>query len=153
MSTVPFQWSKVDVELRPSPIVPDWIVAGAPVAQVAELMRSDDETSFTVVWDCTAGTFDWTYNVDETIHIVEGTIVLSDAGNPPRRLGPGDVVFFPKGSKVRWEVESYVKKVAFFRKVVPNPMTGVYKMLRRIKRWLKPQQSYRASSVSSMNPV
>lgn len=133
MRTVPFQSSSTQIELRPAPIVPHWIVDGAPFARATELMRSEDQTAYTVVWDCTAGTFDWTYRFDETIHIVEGSIILSDAGNPPQRLGPGDVVFFPKGSQVRWKVEGYVKKVAFFRKVVPNPLNPAFKALRSLK--------------------
>jgi uncharacterized cupin superfamily protein len=123
--------------MRPSPIVPGWITEGTPVARVAVLSRSDDQTTTTVVWDCTAGKFDWTYDCDETIHIVEGSIVLSDAGNPPKRLGAGDVVFFPKGAQVSWEVDGYVRKVAILRKVVPNPLTIVFKTLRRVKRLIK----------------
>ena len=145
MATVPFQASSINADLRASPIVPAWIVAGNPVARATELMRSADLSASTVIWECTAGTFDWTYHCDETIHILEGSIVLSDAGNPPRRLGPGDVVFFPKGSQVRWEVEGYVKKIAFFRSVVPNPLTGVYKVLRKIKRALKSSPKAEAS--------
>ena len=134
---VPFELSSVSVELKPAPIVPDWVRGGDPVARAAEISRSADGTAFTVIWECTGGKFDWTYDFDETIHILEGSIVLHDCGNAPTRLGPGDVVFFPKGSQVSWEVEGYVKKVAFFRKVVPNPLTGAYRLLRRAKHLLR----------------
>jgi uncharacterized cupin superfamily protein len=130
---VPFEHASVAVPLQPSPIVPAWVREGDPVARAAEISRSADGTAFTVVWECTAGKFDWTYDFDETIHIIEGSVVLQDGGNPPTRLGPGAVVFFPKGSQVSWEVEGYVKKVAFFRKVIPNPLSGPYKLLRRLK--------------------
>ena len=143
---IPFQTASTTVELKPAPIVPAWVVAGAPQARASELMRSRDDAAFTVVWDCTAGSFTWTYDFDETIHILEGSIVLTDGGNPPTRLGPGDVVFFPKGSHVHWEVESYVKKIAFFRKVLPNPMTSVYKSLRRVKAMLR-------GSAQATNPM
>ena len=136
MPTVPFQTSSTSVELKPAPIMPNWVVDGHPVARAAELSRSPDGTAFTVVWQCTPGTFDWTYHCDETIHILEGSIVLSDDGNAARRLGPGDVVFFPKGAQVRWTVETTVKKVAFFRAALPNPLAPAYKQLRRLKRWL-----------------
>lgn len=141
MAAVPFQFATTTVALAPAPIVPHWIVGGQPVARASELMRSRDDASFTMVWDCTDGAFEWTYDFDETIHILEGSIVLTDGGNPPTRLGPGDVVFFPKGSKVHWTVEGYVKKVAFFRKVVPNPMTGLYKAARRLKAALRGTRS------------
>ena len=139
MLAVPFQCASTRLDLKPAPIKPAWIRGGDPVARAAELNRSADQTAFTVVWECTAGTFDWTYHLDETICILEGSIVLSDAGNPPQRLGPGDVVFFPKGSQVSWEVEGYVKKVAYFRRVVPNPMLAVFRRLRALKRALKPR--------------
>ncbi len=137
VATVPFQTSTVAVELKPSPIEPSWVVAGNPVARASELMRSSDKSTWTVVWDCTAGSFEWIYNCDETIHIMEGSIVLKDDHSGPTRLGPGDVVFFPKGSRVHWEVEGYVKKVAFLRNVIPNPMTIPYKVARRLKAMLR----------------
>lgn len=138
MSAVPFQTASIAATtLSPAPIVPAWVVSGNPQARASELMRSHDDASFTMVWECTGGCFTWTYDFDETIHILEGAIVLTDGGNPPTRLGPGDVVFFPKGSKVHWEVDGYVKKLAYFRKVVPNPLTGVYKSLRRAKAMLR----------------
>ncbi len=130
---VSFQTSTTTVALRPAPIEPSWVREGAPVARATEISRSADGTAFTVIWDCTAGTFDWIYGCDETVHILEGSVVLQDGGNPPTRLGPGDVVFFPKGSRALWTVDSYVKKIAFFRKSLPNPLSGPYKLLRRLK--------------------
>lgn len=138
MPPVPFRSASTALDLKPAPIKPDWITGGNPVARAAEISRSADQTAFTVVWDCTAGTFDWTYHLDETIYVIEGSIVLADASNPPRRLGPGDVVFFPKGSKVSWTVEGYVKKVAYFRRVVPNPVTAAFRILRSLKTALRP---------------
>lgn len=137
MTTVPFQTSTVSIDLKPSPINPSWIVSGNPVARASELMRSADKSTWTVVWDCTAGRFTWTYNCDETIHIVEGSIILHDDHNGPTRLGPGAVVFFPKGSRVHWEVDGYVKKVAFLRVVMPNPLMIPYKLARRLKTMLR----------------
>lgn len=138
MPAVPFRAASTSLALKPAPIRPGWITGGDPVARAAELSRSADQSAFTVVWDCTAGTFDWTYHLDETIYILEGSIVLTDSGNPPRRLGPGDVVFFPKGSRVSWEVEGYVKKVAYFRRVVPNPMLAAFRVLRFLKTAIRP---------------
>lgn len=146
MPAVPFETSSTAVELKSAPIVPAWIVEGHPVARACELSRSADDTAFTVVWDCTEGSFVWTYDFDETIHILEGSVILTDGGNPPTRLGAGDVVFFPKGSQVHWQVDGYVRKIAFFRKVVPNPFTGVYKLLRSAKRALRPNAASSAGT-------
>ena len=133
MAATPIVCGKTSVDLKSSPINRDWIVEGNPTASNALLAQSRDRKSCTLIWDCTPGQFVWHYDIDETIHILEGSILLDDGVSPSRRLGPGDVVFFPKGSKVHWEVEGYVKKIAFFRKVIPNPLSGPYRMLRRLK--------------------
>ena len=137
MPAVPFRASHDAVELKPAPIFADWIRAGNPRARASELSRSADGSAWTVVWDCMAGSFEWVYDCDETIHIVSGSAVLSDCGNPPTRLGPGDVVFFPKGSRVHWQVENHGRKVAFFRRSLPNPLNGVYKLLRQLRAALR----------------
>jgi uncharacterized cupin superfamily protein len=133
MSMISFETAHTAVDLKPAPIAPDWIVAGAPRARAAELSRSPDGSASTVVWECTGGSFNWTYHCDETIHILEGSIVLTDSERPPTRLGPGDIVFFPKGSRVHWQVEGYVKKIAFLRSTLPTPLGAAYKLLRRLR--------------------
>lgn len=113
---------QTSVELKSAPIQPDWIRGGNPVARNAELSRSDDRTACTLIWDCTPGQFEWRYDIDETIHILEGSVVLDDGVTPSRRLGPGDVVFFPAGAVVHWTVETHVRKLAFFRRQLPKPL-------------------------------
>jgi len=126
-----------DVALLPSPIDPAWIVAGAPVARAATLSRSADGTACTVAWDCTAGAFDWRYDVDETVHIVEGAVTVSSLNTPPRRLEPGDVAFFPAGTTARWHVEAYVRNVAFCRRVLPRQMAPILNLLRTARARLR----------------
>ncbi len=137
MPSVPFKADTTGVALRSAPIRPEWITEGRPLARVAELSRSADGQACTVVWDCTAGRFTWHYGSDETIYVIEGSATLRDDGNPPRVLGPGDVVFLPKGAVVDWTVDRYVKKVAFFRRTLPNPLTPAFKLARRAKYWLR----------------
>ena len=117
-------------ELRPSPIDPAWIREGNPVARSAVLSRSADTTACTILWDCTAGQFEWRYSFDETVHIVEGSVIVSSQNSPPRRLEPGDVAFFPVGTIAHWQVETYVRKVAFCRHVLPKPALPVIRAMR-----------------------
>ena len=114
MAATPIVCGKISVDLTSSPINRDWIVDGNPTARNAQLAQSQDRKSCTLIWDCTPGQFVWHYDIDETIHILEGSIVLDDGVAPPRRLGPGDVVFFPAGAVVHWTVETHVRKLAFF---------------------------------------
>lgn len=138
MPTKPAVFSHPDVELSPSPINPSWILEGRPVARNAILSRSDDQTACTIVWDCSKGKFNWTYDFDETIHFIEGNVLIEDGHSPARKLGAGDVIFFPAGSQATWTVEDYVRKVAFCRKVLPGPVGSLVKLLRAIKHKVAP---------------
>jgi uncharacterized protein len=111
-----------EVELSPAPIPADWIIEGAPQARSKRLAMSADGTSSVMAWSCTPGHFKWHYNIDETLHIISGEIVVTDEKGESRRLGPGDMVFFPAGSVSRWHVVKDVRKLAFCRHTVPRPV-------------------------------
>jgi uncharacterized cupin superfamily protein len=106
--------------LKPAPINADWIIEGAPAARNAILSRGEDGSAFTLIWDCTAGLFEWRYGIDETVYILEGSVVVQDETGGTRRLEAGATAFFPSDSRALWRVESYVRKVAFCRKPVPR---------------------------------
>src|SRR3989449_5000494 len=89
-------------DLRPAPIPPDWILNGTPEARSKELARSDDRTSHSMVWECTAGRFNWHYNKEETSVVISGEAFITNGQGEERRLGPGDVVFFPAGTSCTW---------------------------------------------------
>ena len=110
---------KVEIGLNPAPIEPSWIVEGNPQATSCTLSQSADGLACTIVWHCTAGKFNWYYDFDETILILEGGIVLESDAMQPTRYGPGDVIFFRDGAHARWHVERFVKKLAFCRKTQP----------------------------------
>jgi uncharacterized protein len=135
-------------KLSSSPINPDWILEGQPMARNAILSRSADETACTIMWDCTAGKFRWYYDFDETIHIIDGSVSIDD-GAGPRTIGPGDVVFFPAGSSAVWVVETYVRKLAFCRKALPAPIGAAVKMLRSMKAAMRGAQPDGASLMKS----
>ena len=122
--------SNGDVKFKTSPINPAWVLEGNPVARNAVLSRSDDTTACTIMWNCTAGQFYWHYAFDETVHIVEGSVIVSSENTPPKRLEPGDVAFFPVGTKAHWHVETYVRKVAFCRHVLPKQALPLIRTLR-----------------------
>ncbi len=148
----PITIGTISVELRPSPIDPDWIRGGSPVARNALLSTSRDRSSCTLVWDCTPGEFEWRYDSDETIHILEGSVVLDDGVAPPRRLGPGDVVLFPEGAVVRWTVETHLRKLAFFHRSLPMPVAlasrAVAKAKWAIRRRLAPGAASRQAALA-----
>jgi uncharacterized cupin superfamily protein len=55
---------------NPSPIYPNWVLEGNPVARNKVLSSSADGSASTIIWDCTAGRFNWIYDVDETIYVI-----------------------------------------------------------------------------------
>src|SRR6185437_1051734 len=109
-----------NVDLKPSPIEPSWIVDGKPEARSCHLSKSSCGTAITLIWSCTEGKFNWYYDMDETILILEGSIMLESKEISPRRYGVGDVITFREGARAKWHVEGYVKKIAFLRQ--PNPL-------------------------------
>ncbi len=137
MSAVPIVCGTTSVELKPAPINPGWVRAGTPVARNALLSASRDRSACTLVWDCTPGEFDWHYDSDETIHILEGSVVLDDGCAPPRRLGPGDVVLFPQGAVVRWTIETHVRKIAFLRRPLPKPVALMSRAVGKAERVIR----------------
>jgi uncharacterized cupin superfamily protein len=116
------------------PIAADWILEGRPIARIAHLSSSADGTASTYFWDCTAGRFNWFYSFDETLHILEGSVVLKDPAGMLRRVVAGDTVFFPAGSQAEWTVERYIRKVAFCRTPLPGAVVRARNVVRRIKR-------------------
>src|SRR5262249_52777270 len=91
-------------ELDPSPIEPAWVIEGDPQARSRLLSTSACGTAKTIIWSCTEGKFNWYYDLDETIMILEGTIVLQSESAPPKRYCAGDVIYFRKGAHAKWHV-------------------------------------------------
>jgi uncharacterized cupin superfamily protein len=127
------------VAMRPAPINPDWVLAGSPVARAGEIARSTDGTTLSAVWDCTAGTFNWHFGVDETVHIVDGEVEVSAPGFGPRMLRTGDAALFRAGTTARWHVPVYVKKIAYCRHPLPRPLGFALRALGRIRSMLSGQ--------------
>jgi uncharacterized cupin superfamily protein len=109
------------MELEATAISADWILSGKPETQTKEFARSRDRTWHGVVWDCTAGRFTWQYSKDESLVVITGEAFISYEGGEERRIGPGDIVFFPAGTSATWRVPNYIRKVAFVRHTMPRP--------------------------------
>jgi len=138
MSRALIEIARTTVDLTPRPIEPSWIVEGKPDATWCVLSQSADGLASTMVWHCTAGKFNWYYDFDETILILEGGIVLENDTMPPTRYGPGDVIFFKDGAHARWHIESHVKKLAFCRKTQPVWLGFALRVVLKLKKMFLP---------------
>jgi uncharacterized cupin superfamily protein len=124
-------------ELEPQghPILPAWVLSGTPVSRVKNLGRSHDLTSNMVVWECSAGSFNWFYTQDEALFVVSGEAFIGNGKGEECRLGPGDFGFFPAGTSCTWRVPHRVRKVAVVRETMWRPLglgLKVWSKFRRI---------------------
>jgi len=141
-------------DLQPAPIEPAWIVAGAPRARAIDLARSPDGTCTSAHWDCTAGTFYWWFGVEETVHILEGEVLVQDAGGEQTRLQAGDVAVMPANAWMLWHVDHYVRKLAVCRFPVPRPFGRVLRTLQALRNriGLKQDRKPPAAAPASATP-
>lgn len=121
----------IRTDLQPTPLKSTWILEGNPEARSLPLGESADGDFSFGLWDCTAGRFQFSYNRDEFVHILEGSAIVS-SGDTEVTLGPGDVAFFPKGSIAYWTVPNYIKKLATFRSVQAGIVTRIVGKMKRV---------------------
>ena len=106
----------------PVPVPPEWVVEGNPQTRSKLIARSRDRNTKVWVWECTPGRFKWNYDKDETLVVISGEAFITDEKGAVRRIGAGDIVFFPAGSSSAWQVTSHIKKVAVLRHSMPPPL-------------------------------
>jgi uncharacterized cupin superfamily protein len=147
MSRALIETSNTVVNLTPRPIEPSWIIEGNPVAQWCVLSRSADGLASTIVWECSEGKFDWYYDCDETILILEGSIVLENDIMRQTRYGVGDVIFFKHGAHAKWHVEGRVRKLAFCRTTQPFLFGFALRAINKIRRTLMPSGKRQSMSL------
>jgi len=114
------------------PISPNLVLSGTPISRIKSVVRSRDWTSHVVVWECTGGTFKWRYRQDEVVVIVSGEVFITTEEGQERRLGPGDLAFFPAGSSSTWRVPERVRKVAVIRETMWWPLGLGLKVLKKL---------------------
>jgi len=139
--------AKLTVDLMPRRIEPSWILEGKPEATSCVLSQSADGLATTMVWHCTEGKFDWFYDFDETVLILDGSIVLESDGMPSTRYTAGDVIFFKDGAHAKWHVEGHVKKLAFCRKTSPVWFGFTLRVFLKLRKMLMPASQRQPASL------
>lgn len=125
------------IDLGPAPISSAWILEGSPVARNKLLSESTDGTANTYIWDCTAGRFNWFYDIDETVLVLEGSVTVRDHNGITRTLVAGDTAYFPAGSSAEWTVDKYIRKLAFIQVPMPRALRFAKNVLRSLKRLVR----------------
>ncbi|RVW83598.1 hypothetical protein CK203_039330 [Vitis vinifera] len=77
---------------------------------VAQLAPSQNP-NFMQRWGCSPSKFPWTFEAKETMYLLEGKVkVYCDGHDGFFEIGAGDLVEFPKGMKVTWDVTEALNK-------------------------------------------
>lgn len=93
----------------------DRIGASAPV-QCGQMACEHGDLS-SGLWSSDCGRFNWTYYVDETIHIQEGVAHIREhRSHEWHTVFKGCAVHFPAGSVAEWRVVVPIQKIFFIRK-------------------------------------
>jgi len=116
------------------PVLPNWVLSGNPVTRAKNFVRSRDWTTGVVIWECSAGQFHWHYAQDEVVFVVEGEVFITDHKGEERRLGPGDIAFFPAGTSSIWRVPVSVRKVAVVKESLWRPLGFAVKAWKKLLR-------------------
>lgn len=61
-------------------------------------------------WQKEVSIFPWTFHEQEIAYILEGDCVITPTGGAPVSFGKGDLVTFPAGMTVNWEVTQALHK-------------------------------------------
>lgn len=132
------------VTLAPAPIPTSWVLEGHPRTEAAEIAHSDDGTTKVYVWQTSAARFDWYYESDEIVSVLDGEVFVDDHVHGTRRLGPGDVAFFPAGASTTWRVPDHLRKIATLKRPMPGPLVAAQRWLRAIRDMVKPTSAFAA---------
>lgn len=91
------------------PLHPDWIICGEPKASGTALSKGGSVE--TGVWQCTPGTFNYFYDVDEVITIISGLASIREHGQIEwMEIRAGSVVHFQKGAAAVWKIQETISK-------------------------------------------
>jgi uncharacterized cupin superfamily protein len=102
------------------PLAAQLVVDGQPQARGCVLSKSDDVRQVRGIWDCTPGRFRWDWDYDETVVVVSGRATVDVGRGTQVELGPGDMAFFPSGTRSVWTIHEPFRKA--FHASAPQPL-------------------------------
>lgn len=134
-----------DIKLEPDCIPPDWLLGGSPEVRSKILGRSSDKLAYAILWECGAVSYRWHYGRDEAYIVLSGEGFMTDENGVEHHFGPGDVAFFPAGTKSVWRHPDHFRKVAVLKYSLWRPLAL------GIKPWSKLSQLLSRLGVTATN--
>ncbi len=104
-------------ELHTDPLPAREVVEGSREAKTFIAAEAADQACRSGLWSCPVGTYRFFFPYEEHTYIIEGKVEVTDDlnGRILHLLGPGDMAFFPVGSKTVWKVVEPLKKYFVMR--------------------------------------
>lgn len=121
-----------DVKLEPGSIPPEWLLSGQPETRSKFLGRTADRLGYAMLWECGAVSYKWHYRNDEAYIVLSGEGFMTDEKGVEHRFGPGDVAFFPAGTKSTWRHPDHFRKVAVLKDSIWPPLAYALKAWNRL---------------------
>lgn len=113
----PVSAAAVNKQMVPMFVDPSWVKSGKPNFRAVESARSADGKTVVGQWACDGPTtFEWTFGLDETVHLLDGKVEIDYMGKK-FTLHPGDTATFHAGTKATWHIPEKAHKVF----VLQNP--------------------------------
>lgn len=89
--------------------------SGAPQFRTWTFEETPDSKVFAGVWESTPGKWRITYDEWEYCSILSGVSILTQDGEAPQRVGPGDAFAIQPGFEGTWEVIETTRKLFVVR--------------------------------------
>ena len=110
-----------NVEMERGLIPSVWLLSGQAETRSKFLGKTRDQLGYAMLWECGAASYKWYYSCDEAYIVLSGEGYMTDENGVEHRFGPGDVAFFPAGTKATWRHPDHFRKVAVLKDAVWPP--------------------------------
>ncbi|MBI3928338.1 MAG: DUF861 domain-containing protein [Armatimonadetes bacterium] len=108
-------------EMPEMPVEPHEILEGEPNARGLIVGRSADKTAAAGFWSCNPGRYEFLFDYDEFLYLLEGEVTVTESGPRGRSmtLKDGDTACFPMGIKTTWHIHRKLTKYFVARSLSP----------------------------------
>jgi uncharacterized protein len=117
-----FHSTLTNVTLEPDRIPAEWLLSGPAEVRSKILGISPDKLAYAILWECGAASYRWHYGRDEAYIVLSGEGVMTDENGVDHNFGPGDVAFFPAGTKAVWRHPDHFRKIAVLKYSMWRPL-------------------------------
>ena len=124
----------IELKSEFQPLDPSMVTEGKPGSRSKTLSVSKDRLSDVLLWECTAGQFNWHFVRDEVIFALSGKAYIIQADGTERCMAAGDVIFFPAGTSCSFRVDDHFRKVAVLRETMTAPEGYILKVWKKLVR-------------------